>query len=159
LNKKNVRDSVSNFVRAIPDHRLVFTYNDLMDPEEIRDLCPDPTFVTVATAPAFRFIINRDGVATMVPAPGSVVYGVVWQIDEIALIALDICIGMPTFFERVGGFKSSTGGQLVVAEHYAARESRLGKPRLQYLESIIRGAAKLYGFPSFYVKELEHWRL
>jgi hypothetical protein len=92
----------------------------------------------------------------MVPAPGSVVYGVVWQIDEIALVALDICVGMPTFFERIGGFKSTANGKLVVAEHYAARETRPGRPNLQYLGSIAR-AAKHYEFPSFYIEELEHW--
>jgi len=151
------RENISKFLRADPYHRLVFTYSDLMNPEIISDLCPGPKFVTVATAPAFRFVINQDGVATMVRALGSVVYGVVWQIDEIALVALDICMGMPTFFERAGGFKVDRNGALIIAEHYAARENRLGKPTPSYFDTIFQ-AAEQHGFPRFYLDELLRWR-
>jgi hypothetical protein len=156
LSKNPIRETIGNLIRADPYHRLVFTYSDLMNREIIGDLCPDPEFVTVATAPAFRFIINRDGIATIIPTPDSVVYGVVWQIDEIALVALDICMGMPTFFERAGGFKLNIDGKLIVSEHYVAREVRSGEPKSSYLETIVK-AAKDHGFPPSYVEELLRW--
>jgi len=127
MGKKPVlaRGDLSKMLLPEPLHRLIFVYNDLMDESIMNELCPEPKLVTTAMYSGFRFIINSDGVATLILEPKSVAYGVVWQIDEIALIGLDISVGRPTFFERNGGFKRNSCGA-IVADHYMAKNSKPG---------------------------------
>lgn len=150
------RQTVAQMIRAEPYNRLLFTFNELMEEAAIRELCPEPKFVSVVRYPSTRFIINADGAATVVGQRNSVVYGVVWQIDELSLAALDIAMGVPSIYDRTGGFKRDLQDRLVVAEHYVARERRLGLAEPSYLAPIVEAACK-YEFPKSYIEELRLW--
>ena len=95
--------------------------------------------------------------ATLVPRQTSVVYGVIWEISDIALTGLDICMGMPGIYDRFGSFARSPAGELISSEYYGARNNRtLGKAEPDYLRPIL-DAARRWGFPEPYLEEIASW--
>lgn len=98
------------------------------------------------------------GVATLVPEPGSVVHGVVWQISDRDLGNLDRYEGVPRWYVRENLFVDVEGDGILPALIYLATESTHGKPREGYLEGIVR-AAREHGLPEGYVEELGAWMM
>jgi hypothetical protein len=113
----------SEVIRPDPLHRLIFTYDELMRNASIRRYCPNPKFICVAAYSSHRFIVTSEGVASIQPRRNSVVYGVVWQLHEIALAALDLSKYRPGVNERFGAFVRDLSGRLVISEHYASGRS------------------------------------
>ena len=87
-----------------PGHRHVFTYDGLIVEDRIRELCPEPKFAMIARYLSKRWIINDEGVATVVPRRDFVVWGGVWEISEVAQARLEICMGVPGIYDRYGSF-------------------------------------------------------
>ena len=150
-------DAPADLFRPRPGHRHVFAYGPLMTQKHIRKLCPDPRLVTTARYLSKRFIVNGDGVATLVPRRDFTVFGVVWEISNIAQIGLDITLGMPGIRDRYGSLARAPDGQLVSSEYYGARNNRtLGKASREYLQPIL-DAARHWRFPQSYLDEIAGW--
>lgn len=148
---------MAQLVRPRPDHRHVFAFNGLMNEEHIRELCPDPRFVMTARYLSKRFIINDAGVATLIPRQSSVVYGVIWEISNIAQTCLDIRLGMPGICDRFGSFARGPANELIISEYYGARNNRtLGSAEPEYLRTIL-DAARHRRFPQSYLDEIAGW--
>lgn len=148
---------MAQLVRPRPGHRHVFAYDALMAEEHIGELCPEPRFVTTARYLSKRFIVNDEGTATLVPRRGSVVYGVIWEISDIAQTCLDICMGMPGICDRFGSFARGPADELIISEYYGARNNRtLGKASHEYLRPIL-DAARHSEFPQSYLDEIAGW--
>lgn len=150
-------DAPGDRFRPQPGHRHVFAYGPLMAQKRLRKLCPDPRFVTTARYLSKRFVINDDGVATLMPRRDFTVYGVVWEISDIAQCGLDIALGMPGIRDRFGSLARAPDGQLVSSEYYGARNNRtLGKASREYLQPIL-DAARHWNFPESYLDEIAGW--
>jgi len=148
---------MAQLVRPRPDYRHVFAYDGLMAEARIWELCPDARFVTTARYLSKRFVINDEGVATLVPRRDVSVYGVVWEISDIAQTGLDIRLGMPGVCDRYGSFARGPAGELVLSEYYGARNNRtLGKASHEYLRPIL-DAARHSEFPQSYLDEIAAW--
>lgn len=148
---------MAQLVRPRPGHQHIFAYNQLMAEARIRELCPDPRFVMTARYLSKRFIINDDGIATLVPRRGFAVHGVVWEVSEIAQTALDIAMGMPGLCDRYGSFARGGAGEMLLTEYYGARNNRtLGSATADYLKPIL-GAARHWGFPQSHLDEIAGW--
>lgn len=143
-------------LRPTMGYRHLFAYGSLLDEALLRERCPDPTFLTLAHYDSRRFIINSDGVATLVPRKGYRTYGVLWLVHEIGLAALDIHAGVPQEYDRFGAFARSASGELCVSEFYATRNRTEGNADSKYLRPII-AAALQWKFPDAYVAEIASW--
>jgi hypothetical protein len=144
-------------VRPRPGHRHIFAYDNLMDEAAIGGRCPDPHFVTTARYLSRRLIFNSDGVATIVPRRDFVVHGVIWEISKIGQVGLDIQLGVPSVFHRIGAFARGPVGELVISEFYAARNHRHGDANQGLLLEMMQ-LASLRSFPKEYLDELAGWR-
>lgn len=148
---------MAQIVRPQPGHRLIFTFDELMNPDRIGGLCPEPRFVTTARYLSRQFTINSDGVATARPQRGHVLHGVVWEVSEIGLTALDIAMGVPSLYDRFGAFARGPGEELITTEFYASRDMRsLGTAKPSYL-NVILDAARHWQFPEPYLDEVAAW--
>ena len=148
---------MGQLVRPRPDHRHVFAYDQLMGEERIRELCPEPRFVMTARYLSKRWIVNDQGVATLVPRRDSIVYGVIWEISDIAQTGLDICMGMAGIYDRFGSFARGKSEELVLSEYYGARNNRtFGRARPEYLRPIL-DAGRRWEFPASYLDEIAGW--
>lgn len=149
---------LNQLVRPRPGYRLVFAYDGMMAEATIRELCPDPRFVMVARYLSKRWIINDEGVATLVPRRGYKVWGVIWEISEVDQTGLDIFMGVPGVFDRFGSFaRAPATDELIASEYYGARNNRtFGKASIGYLAPII-DAARHWQFPESYLDEVAAW--
>jgi hypothetical protein len=127
-----------------------------MDLAELSQRAPDPIFVTTARITSRRFIVNADGIPSMVPRRSYTVYGAVFDLDVPALTCLSLRLGFPSMVERYGGFVRDPNGTLMVVEFHAARNHRVGRASPDCISAIV-ASAQHYGFPESYVEELCEW--
>ena len=50
---------VAQMIRPRPGHRLLFSYDELLDQSVIRERCPDPVFICTARLMSRRLIVVR----------------------------------------------------------------------------------------------------
>ena len=147
---------VAQMIRPRAGNRLLFVYDEMMDPAVMAERVPDPEFVCTARMESRRFIINADGIASITPRRGFECHGVVWQVEEIAVSCLDLLLGVPGPVERFGGFSRNLAGTLIVSEFYMYRNRELGSAHPDYLADIVNAARK-HGLPDAYIREIERW--
>jgi hypothetical protein len=140
-------------------HRLIFAFDDLMDPQVLEKVCYEPRLVGVARYTSKCFVINDAGVATLYPRRASKVWGVIWEISEFAQVGLDLCLGVPSECERFGSFAKGINGEMIASEYYGRRNNRTrGLASPDYLDKIIAAGQK-HDLPAVYLQELRCWRI
>jgi len=92
------------------------------------------------------------GVATVEPAAGEAVWGVLWSLDADDVAALDMYEGVPTVYRRVEATVVAEAGP-VRAMLYVANAFTDTPPSARYLEGILRGA-RAFGLPASYCDRL-----
>jgi len=138
----------------------LFAYGLLMDPGVMRQLCPNARAVGPARLErmriAFRGGSREDGggVADVLPARDRVVWGVLWELPERSLAALDAFEEVPEQYVRVRHPVRLSDGAEYEAELYRQPEgARPAPPGERYLGRIL-AAAQHWGLPSRYQDEL-----
>jgi hypothetical protein len=134
--------------------RRYIAYGSNMCREQMAERCPAARLVGVTALPGRRFLINRQGFATLASAPAAQAYGLIW-----ALTAEDE--------RRLDGYEGVADGDyrkeaMILAEHgealiYIAADATPGKPLPGYLEGIL-AAAVAAALPLAYQAELARWR-
>jgi hypothetical protein len=134
--------------------RRYVAYGSNMSRGQMAERCPAARPLGVAVLPGRRFLINRDGYATLVAAPAECAYGLVWTLDAADESSLDR-------YENVaaGEYRKET---VLLAEFgealiYIAADATPGRPVPGYLEGILAAAAAA-GLPRAYQAELARWR-
>ena len=136
----------------------VFAYGSNMYGPQMTDRCPGAEMAGVGRLPEFRFRINSRGVATIVPESGSLVYGILWRLNEKDEARLDGFEGV-----RAGNYRKDTltvellEGSTLRAMVYIDAIAEPGAPREGYLEKILMGA-KNCDLPGEYLEELDSWK-
>jgi len=139
-------------------HRLILAF-DKMDPATLEAVCYEPRLVGVARYTSKCFVINDAGVATLYPRRDSEVWGVIWEISDVAQVGLDLCLGVPDDCERFGSFARGVNGELIASEYYGRRNNRTrGLASSDYLDKIIAAGQK-HGLPASYLQELRRWQM
>jgi gamma-glutamylcyclotransferase (GGCT)/AIG2-like uncharacterized protein YtfP len=138
-------------------HQLYFAYGSNMDPRQMARRCPGAVSPGTGVLAGHRFVINRRGYATVVPAGGHVVHGVMWRLEAGHEEALDryenVAVGLYTKETlRI----ELADGRVCEALCYVAADPETGKPREGYLEKVIHGA-RYFGLPAEYLAGLETW--
>ena len=133
-----------------------FAYGSNMVLEAMRERCPTARALAPAVLAGWRYRINDRGFATVVPEAGSVVHGLLWEIDAEAEAALDVYEALDEGMYLKTQLTVTRSGQRVTAMVYLATGSEHGLPIPGYQEEII-GAAAALGAPEAYLDELKGW--
>ncbi|MFN0066157.1 MAG: gamma-glutamylcyclotransferase family protein [Limisphaerales bacterium] len=135
-----------------------FAFGANLDEAEMAHRCPGARSTGVARLPGWRFLTNCRGWGTIVPAPGCVVYGLLWQVTAADVASLDDYEGLPEGLYRRDQIEVfALDGRTVNAWAYFATDSEPGPPQPGYLEQVSAAAARL-GLPAEYVAELRAGR-
>lgn len=136
-----------------------FAYGSNMSVEQMASRCPHASFAGLGLLPAHRFVINTHRYATVIPEPGTTVYGTLWTLTSADEKSLDRYEGVRdgNYSKETVTVKDLCSGQPGTAMIYLARDRHPGHPRKAYIEGIL-AAARHHKFPSSYILELELWR-
>jgi gamma-glutamylcyclotransferase (GGCT)/AIG2-like uncharacterized protein YtfP len=135
---------------------LYFAYGANMDVGAMAARCPGSRPLGAARLPRHRFIITRDGYASVVRDPRTVVHGVLWDLALADVRTLDK-------FEEVDRGLYAKINQPVIGETgprralvYVATTAQTGAPRPGYLESVMASAER-WALPAAYRQEMARW--
>ena len=141
-----------------------FAYGSNMDPEQMSERCPSARLAGPAKLVDFRLAFTREsqvtypgsGVADVVPAPGSVVWGAVYSISEVDLRRLDRLEGAGSAYAREQVDVVDEMGDTVSAVTYGVihKSDREVQPSAEYVSRLI-GGARACGLGGDYVELLE----
>jgi gamma-glutamylcyclotransferase len=140
-----------------------FAYASNMAAEVIEGLCPQHHFLGVARLDGYRLAFTRrsirteTGVADVVPAGNETVWGVLYEIENDELTAIDRKEGYNWAYTRVMcPVLLEAGGQSLLAVVYTVRVKEPAEilPSRQYLDRLI-AAGHDRGLPKEYVEKLE----
>ncbi len=135
---------------------LYFAYGSNMCRAPMRARCPSAREVGVATLAGQRLIVTRDGYASIVPAAGRVVHGLVWRLAPRDVAALNTYERLDTGLYRMVRLPVRLGARQVAAMAYVARSRTPGPPRRRYFASVLAAARELE-LPPGYVDALARW--
>ncbi len=135
---------------------LHFAYGSNMCADAMQARCPSAVALGTAELGDWRFLITRDGYASILPEPGAVVYGVVWRLAPRDWAALNTYEALDTGLYARRLIAVRRGAQLLKAVAYVGRGHSPGKPRPGYQEAVV-AAARGWDLPAAYLAELEQW--
>ena len=136
---------------------VYFAYGSNMSVQGMAIRCPGARVIGPAILDGHAFRINANHFATVVPAAGKRVHGVLWLLSEAHRAALDEYEWVPFGLYRRHSLRVTTAdGDSRPALAYIARDATPTPTRGEYLE-VILAAARAHGFPPEYVDELADW--
>lgn len=137
---------------------LHFAYGSNMSRPAMCARCPGAVALGVATLADWRFVITRDGYASIIRQADSVVHGVLWQLQAPDLAELnryeDIKSGLYRCSELTVRHDAAERRAMV----YIGRDRPEGNPRHGYMESVL-DAARDWELPTEYIHVLRQWTL
>jgi AIG2 family protein len=133
---------------------LHFAYGSNMDRRLMWRRCPGARVVSGAVLRDHRFIITRDGYASVVAARGALVHGLLWHLTPRDLAALNAYENIDAGLYRAASLSVQAAGRSLRALVYLGRSGVPGRPRLGYME-LVAAAAREAGLPADYVANLE----
>jgi hypothetical protein len=127
-----------------------------MDVAAMARRCPGAKLLGLARLPRHRFVITRDGYASVLRDPRAATHGALWDLSLADVRVLDK-------FEEVDRGLYVKIVQPVIAEAgprraliYVGSAGEIGAPRPGYLESVIASAEAL-GLPAAYRQEMARY--
>lgn len=135
---------------------LYFAYGLNMDPVGMARRCPHSRALGPARLPRHRFIVTRDGYASVIRDPREEVHGVLWDCSLADIRVLD------KFEDIASGLYVKINQPVIVpggakrALIYIGRTGDPGRPKPGYMETVIAGA-KHFALPETYVAGLNRF--
>jgi gamma-glutamylcyclotransferase (GGCT)/AIG2-like uncharacterized protein YtfP len=140
-----------------------FAYGSNMDPKQMASRCPGAVAVGRARLPNYELAFVWDspgwggGVATVIPSSGLEVWGVLWDLTDEHIEALDryegVAIG--AYMREHLDVENDEGS--VNSLIYLATDTRQKRPSGKYVDALVRGA-HAFSLPADYVEQLRHLR-
>lgn len=135
---------------------LYFAYGSNMSRGPMRQRCPTAQEAGMAILRDHRFVIMANGYASVVPAKGEDVHGILWRVRPRDLAALD------AYEDVAGGLYRKAVLPVLQEDHalealvYLGNETREGRPRAAYMALVI-DSARDCGLPEDYIAGLARW--
>ena len=132
---------------------LYFAYGSNMLSRQMEQRCPGARAVATGLLRGWRFLINSRGVASIVPDEAGSVRGVVWELTDEHLRALDGYEGVPDWYRRrMVEVELPERGEVACLTYIDESEGGdvPGPPREGYLEKIMEGATN-FRLPPAYI--------
>ena len=140
-----------------------FAYGSNLDRLRLHESCPSAQLIGPARLPGHRLAFTRwserwqGGVADVRPSEGAAVWGVLWEIDNGEVSALDRQEGLhliPPRYARIEVMvQMNDGGERRCWSYRVAGREEEYVPSGHYLEMMLRGA-RAAGLPAAYVAAL-----
>lgn len=138
-----------------------FAYGSNMSTDYIRDYCPSAKFIMRANLPNFHIEFRRysenlkGGISSIIPAPGEMIKGVLYDVDEKELLALDILEDVPQgIYSRDTFFVLGEDGKWHLADMYrVSNPAGPYTPSTKYVDFMVAGA-KEHGIDPEYTAKL-----
>lgn len=138
----------------MPIERPYIAYGSNMCGVQMAERCPAARLLGVAALPGRRFVINRQGFATLVEAPAGQAWGLVWALNAADEHSLDLYEGVAEGEYRKAAVNLAAYGEALI---YIAADATPGAPLPAYLDAILAAAAAA-SLPPAYRAELARWR-
>lgn len=129
---------------------VMFAYGSNLDRAQMRERCPDATPVGRAMLRGYRIAFagasrrwDGGGVATLLPARGSNVSGVLYELSDESLAVLDSYEGHPNFYIRCRVCVADEWARRRFAQTYSLPPQPETLPATRYLRRIIRAYERL----------------
>ena len=135
---------------------LYFAYGANMDVAEMALRCPISRLVGGGRLPRHRFIIMREGYASVVRDPTRTVWGVLWALAPDDIPALDRYEGVAGGLYAKATLPVTTAAGVKRALIYLGRSKASGRPRPGYLDAVL-AAAEAARLPPAYRREIRGW--
>lgn len=142
---------------------LYFAYASNMDSRTFARRCPKANALGRARLRGYRLAFSRyskqrrGGSADVVEDGSAEVWGVLYEVHDECLAAMDGVEGVPTAYRRETVQVLDDAGQAHDALTYVANRTGEFLPSKQYLEVIV-GGARANGLPEEYIQALEQVR-
>ena len=135
---------------------LYIAYGANMDAAAMAQRCPVSRLIGRAHLPGYRFIVMREGYASVVACPGRLVHGVLWELALDDIPALDRYEGVSGGLYTKAYLPVRTAEGVRRALIYLGRSTVPGRPRPGYLEAVL-AAATAAQLPAPYIREIGGW--
>ena len=133
-----------------------FAYGANLDRVGMAQRCPRSRPRGTARLEEHRFLIMDAGYATVVPAPGAVVHGVLWDLADEDIPALDRFEEVDAGLYRKVVLPVRLGEERLDALVYHGVRTVPGVPCPGYMEMVVSAAAG-WDLPAAYCSELRGW--
>jgi hypothetical protein len=135
---------------------LHFAYGSNMSRALMGTRCPQAEALGVATLPGWRFVITPDGVGSIAPRQGALLYGVLWRLTPRDLAAINAYESLDSGLYLRRLLTVRRGGRREPALVYIARRGGEGTPRPGYISLVVE-AAREWELPEPYIRSLRRW--
>ena len=135
---------------------LHFAYGTNMSRGLMRARCPQARPVGLATLAGWRFVINREGLASLAMQPGARVHGVLWELSARDVAAINAYEGIASGLYEARTLPVRRDGRHASALVYIARRQGRGTPRPGHLEIVLE-AARDWQLPGPYIESILRW--
>ena len=135
---------------------LHFAYGSNMHGAVMRKHAPAAVPLGVAQLADHRFVITADGYASIEPARGRYVHGVMWRLSPRDRVTLDAWENIAGGLYRAETLPVHAAGRRRPALVYVARRRPEGRPKPGYMEIVVK-AARQWNMPAEYITSLEQW--
>jgi hypothetical protein len=132
---------------------LHFAYGANMSRAVMRRHAPGARPLGVAQLVGYRFVITADGYASVAPASGQVVHGVMWRLPARDRVTLDAWENISAGLYNAEILPVQMQRRRVPALVYVARPRGGGRPKPGYLE-LVSAAGREWGLPDAYLQSL-----
>lgn len=135
---------------------LHFAYGANMSRAVMRKYAPAARAIGVAELANHRFVITGDGYASVEPAAGQTVHGVLWRITPRDRVMLDAWENVDGGLYRAEVLPVRRKRCHAPALVYFARPASEGRPKPGYIELVI-AAAREWDLPPSHIRSLQGW--
>lgn len=135
---------------------LYFSYGANMDAAAMAMRCPGSVLLGTGRLNRHRFIIMKEGYASVVRDPAATVWGVLWDLALADIPALDRYEGVAGRLYSKAYQPVTTATGIKRALIYLGCSAVPGTPRPAYLQAVVAGA-EAASLPAPYVAELRRW--
>ena len=135
---------------------LYFAYGANMDAGAMAARCPGSVLLGQGRLNRHRFIVMREGYASVVRDPRATVWGVLWDLALADVPALDRYEGVAGKLYTKAYQPIATSGGVKRALIYLGCSAASGRPQPGYLGAVI-AAAQAAQLPAGYVREIAGW--
>jgi hypothetical protein len=135
---------------------LHFAYGSNMHRAVMRRHAPAAQPLHPARLEGYRFVITRDGYASLVRDRSRCVYGLLWRLTARDRVTLDLWENIAGGLYRAEMVPVSDAGSRRRVLVYIARQRPFGRPRPGYMEIVVKAARELK-LPAEYIAALKEW--
>jgi hypothetical protein len=135
---------------------LHFAYGSNMSRALMARRCPTARPFGVGRVAGWRFVVNPEGVGSIAPVAGALLYGVLWQLGLRDLAAINAYESVDTrlYLRRVMAVMHEGGRMPALV--YVARRAGEGRARPGYVTLVV-AAAREWDLPEPYIRSLQRW--